>query len=46
MSEISEKFYGIENIKTKIYGITGTNGKTSVSNLIAQLLSIKKEKCG
>ena len=46
MSKISEKFYGIENIKTKIYGITGTNGKTSVSNLIAQLSNIKKEKCG
>ena len=45
MSKISEKFYGIENIKTKIYGITGTNGKTSVSNLIAQLSNIKKENC-
>ena len=46
MSEISEIFHSIDKLKTKIYGVTGTNGKTSVSNFIAQLIHFKKEKCG
>ena len=45
MSLMARKFYKNNN-STKIYGITGTNGKTSISNYIAQLYNLKKEKCG
>lgn len=45
MSLIAKKFYKNNN-SIKTYGITGTNGKTSISNYIAQLHYLKNEKCG
>ena len=45
MSEISKKYYDFNQKQMKIYGVTGTNGKSSVANYIAQLKNINNEKC-
>ena len=46
MSNISKKFYNTNIGSFRIYGITGTNGKSSVVNLISQLLKLNGIKCG
>ena len=46
MSQLSKLFYKSAEKNIKIYGITGTNGKSTIINLIAQLLEFKNEKCG
>ncbi|MFI3284515.1 MAG: UDP-N-acetylmuramoyl-L-alanyl-D-glutamate--2,6-diaminopimelate ligase [Erysipelotrichaceae bacterium] len=42
---ICTKFYGMPSEKLTVFGITGTNGKTSVATLIKDVLD-HKEKCG
>ena len=46
MSQLSKAFYKLAENNIKIYGVTGTNGKSTIINLIAQFLKLKKEKCG
>ena len=46
ISEISSRFYGKPSEKSNVIGITGTNGKTSCSQFIAQSLLGLGHKCG
>jgi len=45
VSEIANRFYDFPSSKLAVIGITGTNGKTSVSHYLAQALSVKS-RCG
>lgn len=45
VGEIASRFYGNPGASLKIIGITGTNGKTSVSFFCAQLLAACSVKC-
>ncbi len=42
---IAERFYGKPSIRQHVIGVTGTNGKTSVSQFIAQAIH-QDNKCG
>lgn len=46
MSEISNRFYSNPSSKLNVIGITGTNGKTSCSQFIAQALTKLGFRCG
>jgi UDP-N-acetylmuramoyl-L-alanyl-D-glutamate--2,6-diaminopimelate ligase len=46
MSIIASKYYGEPMKALKVVGITGTNGKTSTSYFIAQILESLRVKCG
>ncbi len=43
---ISEWAFGEPSTKLRLIGVTGTNGKTTVTNIIRQLLSRRGEKVG
>lgn len=43
---MAAQFFGYPSEKLKITGITGTNGKTSISHFIAQALQQQELKCG
>lgn len=45
LAEASANFFGNPQDKMKIVGITGTNGKTTVSYLIKQIIELKGHKC-
>ncbi|MBQ0721752.1 MAG: UDP-N-acetylmuramoyl-L-alanyl-D-glutamate--2,6-diaminopimelate ligase, partial [Gammaproteobacteria bacterium] len=45
-SEIASRFYNEPSLALSVIGITGTNGKTSISHFIAQALSYDKNDCG
>lgn len=46
LAEASKRFFDSASDKMKIVGITGTNGKTTVTYLIKQILEFKGYKCG
>lgn len=46
ISEIASRFYGHPSEKLTVFGITGTNGKTSCSQFIAQVLTAMGNNCG
>ena len=46
LSAIAGRFYGEPSRALRLVGVTGTNGKTSVSQLVAQALDLLGERCG
>jgi len=46
ISDIAGRFYGNPSHKLSVFGITGTNGKTSCSQFIAQALTRFGKRCG
>src|SRR5690606_14735341 len=46
LSAIAGRFYGEPSRGLHLIGVTGTNGKTSVSQLLAQALDRLGERCG
>lgn len=46
LSAIAGRFYGEPSRALRLIGVTGTNGKTSVSQLVAQALDKLGERCG
>jgi UDP-N-acetylmuramoyl-L-alanyl-D-glutamate--2,6-diaminopimelate ligase len=46
LSAIAGRFYGEPSRGLQLVGVTGTNGKTSVSQLLAQALDKLGERCG
>lgn len=46
LSAIAGRFYGEPSRSLHLVGVTGTNGKTSVTYLIAQALDLMGERCG
>ena len=46
ISEIAARFYSDPSSMLSVFGITGTNGKTSCSQFIAQALTALGYKCG
>lgn len=46
LSAIAGRFYGEPSRGLRLVGVTGTNGKTSVSQLLAQALDRLGERCG
>ncbi|WP_454256072.1 UDP-N-acetylmuramoyl-L-alanyl-D-glutamate--2,6-diaminopimelate ligase [Pseudomonas sp. Marseille-Q8238] len=46
LSAIAGRFYGEPSRAMRLVGVTGTNGKTSVSQLLAQALDALGEPCG
>jgi len=46
LSSIANRFYGLPSTKLSVFGITGTNGKTSCSQFIAQALTKSGFRCG
>ena len=45
LNQIAKKFYGDPSRDMLVYGVTGTNGKTTIASVIRQLVSDKKN-CG
>lgn len=43
---IASRYYGAPAEKLRMLGITGTNGKTSCSHYLAQILQAKSQPCG
>ncbi|WP_411562630.1 UDP-N-acetylmuramoyl-L-alanyl-D-glutamate--2,6-diaminopimelate ligase [Pseudomonas shirazensis] len=46
LSEIAGRFYGEPSRQLNLIGVTGTNGKTSVTQLLAQALDALGQRCG
>jgi len=46
LSDIAGRFYGEPSRLVDLVGVTGTNGKTSVTQLVAQALDLLGQHCG
>ncbi|NER59620.1 UDP-N-acetylmuramoyl-L-alanyl-D-glutamate--2,6-diaminopimelate ligase [Pseudomonas sp. MAFF212428] len=46
LSDIAGRFYGEPSRQLELIGVTGTNGKTSVTQLVAQALDLLGQHCG
>lgn len=46
MAIIAKNYYGNPTDKLKVIGVTGTNGKTSVSYFVSKILEVIEIKCG
>jgi len=46
LSDIAGRFYGDPSRLLALVGVTGTNGKTSVTQLVAQALDLLGQRCG
>ncbi|MBA1202463.1 UDP-N-acetylmuramoyl-L-alanyl-D-glutamate--2,6-diaminopimelate ligase [Pseudomonas capeferrum] len=46
LSDIAGRFYGEPSRQLHLIGVTGTNGKTSVTQLVAQALDVLGQRCG
>ena len=46
LGEIANRFYGRPSQQLRVFGVTGTNGKTTVAWLIAQCAALLGERCG
>lgn len=46
LSDIAGRFYGDPTRRLNLVGVTGTNGKTSVTQLVAQALDLLGQHCG
>ncbi|AZE07174.1 UDP-N-acetylmuramoyl-L-alanyl-D-glutamate--2,6-diaminopimelate ligase [Pseudomonas chlororaphis] len=46
LSDIAGRFYGDPSRHLNLIGVTGTNGKTSVTQLVAQALDLLGQHCG
>lgn len=46
MAIIAKNYYGNPTGKLKVIGVTGTNGKTSVSYFVSKILEVLEIKCG
>jgi UDP-N-acetylmuramoyl-L-alanyl-D-glutamate--2,6-diaminopimelate ligase len=46
VGEMADRFYGHPSSKLNMIGVTGTDGKTSISHFIAQCLDDSSTRCG
>jgi len=46
IGSLADRFYGSPSRKLKVIGVTGTNGKTTTTQLLAQALDRANRRCG
>ena len=46
LGDIASAFYGNPSAHVRVFGVTGTNGKTSIVNWLAQAYSLLGQPCG
>ncbi len=46
LGDIANAFYGNPSAHVRVYGVTGTNGKTSIVNWLAQAYTLLGQPCG
>src|SRR5574344_2045356 len=45
IADIADKFYGSPSKSLKLVGVTGTNGKTTVTHLVQKIFEAKEKEC-